>query len=259
LLLLLWRLRPVSQVRGHEEFAFPTGIAFDSSDNVYVVEDFGWRVQKFEGGGNFIPSWFSGSFPFDIEIDSSDNVYVSERAAHRVVKFSSDGDMLGWLRKCTAGINCDTDHERSIGFTCMDATCQGLGPGSGDGQFNETRGIAIDTTGNIYIGDQRNSRVQVFDPDGNFLFKFGERGTADCQFINVIGITVDSQGNIYVSDHTDAHIGIPHIQKFDNTGGFIGWLGKCMAGANCDTENRPAFLLTEYTLTMICQSAFKSA
>ena len=45
-----------------------------------------------------------------------------------------------------------------------------------------------------------NARIQIFDPEGNFVSMFGERGTSIGTFANPRGIAVDSDGNIYVAD-----------------------------------------------------------
>ena len=51
-------------------------------------------------------------------------------------------------------------------------------PGSGPGQFNEPRGLAADSRGNLYVADTKNSRIQVFDPNGQFLRAIGVRDRA---------------------------------------------------------------------------------
>jgi hypothetical protein len=48
--------------------------------------------------------------------------------------------------------------------------------GSGDGQFNKPIGIAIDSSGNLYVSGLNNNRIQKFDGDGNFLTKWGSSG-----------------------------------------------------------------------------------
>lgn len=46
--------------------------------------------------------------------------------------------------------------------------------GSGAGQFNEVAGISQNhTTGDVYVADRGNNRIQVFDEDGNFLEAWG--------------------------------------------------------------------------------------
>ncbi len=45
-----------------------------------------------------------------------------------------------------------------------------------------------------------NNRIQKFDSNGNFITKWGFKGTGDGQFDNPYGIAVDSSGNVYVAD-----------------------------------------------------------
>jgi DNA-binding beta-propeller fold protein YncE len=93
--------------------------------------------------------------------------------------------------------------------------------GAGQGQFNIVHGIAIDSQGNVYVGDEGNKRVQVFDADGNFKTQFTNVGapTALC-------ITRGPQQVLYV-----AHTGDPDgmedaaIYKVDLQGNVLGKFG----------------------------------
>jgi len=87
--------------------------------------------------------------------------------------------------------------------------------GSGNGQFDRCIGLAVDSSGNVYVGD-RNNRIQKFDSKGKFLTKWGTVGTGNGQFRAPHHIAVDSSGNVYVADY-DNH----RVQKFDSNGGFI--------------------------------------
>lgn len=76
------------------EFEGPSGIAIDSSDNVYVIDDTG-RIQKFTDNGTFITSWGSdgsddGQFSKaeGIDVDPEGNVYVADTANKRIQVFS---------------------------------------------------------------------------------------------------------------------------------------------------------------------------
>lgn len=203
---------------GDGEFSFPSGIAVDGLGNIYIVEFNGNRVQKFDSSGVFISKFGSTgsgdgefSFPFGIAADSSNNVYVVDGGNHRIQKFDSLGVFQGWLGGCTDGINC-VGNQRSNGFLCTAATCTATGASIDDGGFNAPRGIAIDTTNNIYVVQIANDRIQKFDSSGNYLTKYVVGGSGDGQLNDPYGIAVDGDGNIYVAD-TNNH----RIQKFDDT------------------------------------------
>ncbi len=106
-------------------------------------------------------------FPRGVAVDDSGNVYIADTVTHRVQKFDIRGNFVGWAGKCTGGDFCDTVNQKSIGFNCDAATCMGLGPGSGDGQFAGPQAIAIGPSEFIdeihtYIVDTANHRIQLF-------------------------------------------------------------------------------------------------
>src|SRR5713226_3775049 len=70
--------------------------------------------------------------------------------------------------------------------------------GSGDGQFNLPDGLGVDSSGNVYVADAGNSRIQKFTSGGAFITKWGGLGSGDGQFNIPEGVAVDSSGNVYV-------------------------------------------------------------
>ena len=81
---------------GNGQFISPSGIAVDSSNNVYVVDAGNNRIQKFTSNGTFITTWGSygtgnGQFisPSGIAVDSSNNVYVVDAGNNRIEIFVS--------------------------------------------------------------------------------------------------------------------------------------------------------------------------
>src|SRR5688572_24882860 len=65
--------------------------------------------------------------------------------------------------------------------------------GSGDGQFNNPRGIALGVIGGktrLYVVDNGNHRVQVFTEYGEFIGKWGKQGNGEGEFWHPISITV---------------------------------------------------------------------
>ena len=88
--------------------------------------------------------------------------------------------------------------------------------GTGNGQFNNQEGIAVDNEGNVYVADKYNNRIQKFGPNGTFITNWGTSGSGNGQFSEAHGIAIDSSGNVYVSDLENNR-----IQKFGPTGTFI--------------------------------------
>ncbi len=89
--------------------------------------------------------------------------------------------------------------------------------GSGDGEFAYPGGVAVSTTGHVYIADTDNHRIQKFSPTGQFISKWGAPpGSDDGQLKAPSGVAVDAEGNVYVGD-----TGNLRIQKFTSNGTFL--------------------------------------
>ncbi|PYE61985.1 DNA-binding beta-propeller fold protein YncE, partial [Aneurinibacillus soli] len=88
--------------------------------------------------------------------------------------------------------------------------------GSGDGQFSYPQGIAVDSSGNVYVADTNNNRIEKFDSSGTYVTKWGSYGSGDGQFQYPQGVAVDSSGNVYVLDSSNNR-----IQKFDSSGTYV--------------------------------------
>jgi streptogramin lyase len=82
-----------------------------------------------------------------------------------------------------------------------------LGTGSGAGQFWDPAGIALDSSGRIYIADTANNRVvRIDDPSGVGWTTYGTGGNGSGQFANPRGVAVDASGRIYVGDSDNCRI-----------------------------------------------------
>jgi NHL repeat len=141
------------------------------------------------------------------------HVFVADQANNRVIELSALGEFMrtwGWdvlQGGGTAFEICEPEN----GEECKPGIA-----GSGVGQLSDPLGLAGDSGDNVYVVDFSNTRVQKFDPDGDFLLSFGTPGTGSGQFSwTAVGdfITIDSSDNVYVG-------GEERIQRFNTAGIF---------------------------------------
>ena len=78
--------------------------------------------------------------------------------------------------------------------------------GSDEGQFLEPAGVAVDSSGNVYVSDFSNNRIQKFTSNGTFITKWGSSGSGEGQFNRPENVAVDSSGNVYVGDTSNNRI-----------------------------------------------------
>src|ERR1041384_3109078 len=113
--------------------------------------------------------------------------------------------------------------------------------GTADGQFIGPRGIAVDSSGNVYVagGDPR---IQKFDSGGTFIFKFGGSGSINPgEFVAPAGVAVDSAGNIYVTDSFSDRTK-DYVQKVNSSGMLLTSWGTQGAGTSqCNGGGAGAF------------------
>jgi len=225
------------------QFDHPFGLVVDSSDNVYVTDQFNNRVQKFDSNGNFLMKFGSHCRLFDLLdcvdpdgigllelgdgqfdnvkgliIDLFGNLYIVDLNNHRIQKFDSNGNfLLKWGSFCFQPFAIP-------GPTCVDP--DGLGPlAIGDGQFNNPDTVAVDGSGNIYVGDGGGRRIQKFDSNGNFLLKWGSGALLPPNgFNSPLAVTADSLNNVYVFDRSD------RIRTFDSNGNLLSSFGSLGSG-----------------------------
>jgi hypothetical protein len=174
---------------------WPTSLALDQQQNVYVVDEWLNRISIFTKDGEWIGKWGTPgngdgeiARPSGVAVDEDDNILLVDSGNNRVQKFTKDGKFLAKWGSA----------------------------GTGDGQFNLPWGIDIDRQGNVYVADWRNDRIQKFAPDGTFLMKLGTSGSGDGELNRPTGVAVDNDGIIHVADW-----GNDRVQIFSADGRFI--------------------------------------
>jgi DNA-binding beta-propeller fold protein YncE len=178
-------------------------------------------VMKFDPSGKLVASFGAGmfSFPHGLAVDRDGNVWVTDGKSHIVVKFAPDGKVLITLGHKDApgngndSFNSPSDvaiaangdiiiadghggktNDRIVKLSKDGKFIKAWGRhGSAPGEFDTPHGIALDSTGRVFVADRVNSRVQVFDPDGNFVAEWKQFGRPS-------GVFVDKNDMVYVTD-----------------------------------------------------------
>ena len=134
------------------------------------------------------------------------------------IAFSNNGDALILMRaEGASGIrvwpvndaDALTDDLKSIG-----------GNGAGDGQFVWPVQIITDAEGSIFVSDEATHRITRFNPDGEFVSKWGTHGAGDGEFDAPNGIAFDSDGNLMVVDSRNHR-----VQRYTADGEYLGGFG----------------------------------
>src|SRR5664280_2145175 len=97
--------------------------------------------------------------------------------------------------------------------------------GTGNGQFSGPIGVATDSSGNVYVTDGGNNRIEKFNSSGTYLTQWGSAGTGNGQFSDPFDVAIDSSGNVYVTDSQNNR-----IEKFDSSGTYLTQWGSAGTG-----------------------------
>lgn len=191
------------------QFSYPTGVAIDGSGNLYVADRLNHRIRKITAAGQVstlagsgAPGTLDGTgtaakftSPQAIAIDLSGNLYVGQ----------TDYDGMN-IRKITpSGVVTTVAGSNQAGYiNGAPLTAKFFGP----------TGIAVTSTGNLYIADQNNHRIRFADFGAGQVSSFAGNGTngfADGDVVNAqfkfpTGIAIDGLGNLYVTDLSNRRI-----------------------------------------------------
>src|SRR5665213_3067444 len=147
-------------------FYYPTGVAVDTAGNVYVADSGNNLIRKITSGG--VVTTLAGSLsggstngtgtaasfnqPFGVAVDTVGNIYVTDT-------------LNNLIRKITSGGVVTTMAGEGSGFGVHGwpnpGSTNGMGPAA---SFNFPTGITVDSSGNVYIGDQNNNMIRKITP-----------------------------------------------------------------------------------------------
>ena len=184
----------------------PRGLAFDSSGNLYIADTSSCVIRKVTPAG--IISLYAGSYvsnysgdggaatsatmssPYGIAFDSNSNLYIADKSNNVIRKVTAGGTISTFAGNHTAGYSGD-------------------GGAATAAKLNGAKGVAVDASGNVYIGDGANNRVRMVNGSG-IISTFAGTGSAtdsgDGSAASVAGVVnpqtvmVDAAGNVLIGE-----------------------------------------------------------
>ena len=179
-----------SKGTGNVEFNSPHGIAFDDNNHLYVADCGNNRVQKFDIKGTYLLTFGTstrgrgnGQLNGPIGVTVHDHqMYVTENGNDRVSVFQCNGQFLHII-----GAN----HVKHPWYIAVSAN-------------------------HLLVADASHDCISIFTLDGNYMGKYGTRGTAKGKLNYPCGITTDMYGYILVTECFNNR-----VSSFDKEGTFI--------------------------------------
>jgi len=184
------------------QFNGPNGVAVDGAGNVYVADTFNNKIRKITPAGVVSTLAGSGAFgaadgaggtasfrsPRGVAVDAAGNVFVADTQNHTIRQVTPGG-----VVSTVAGLAQTSGLVNDIGTAA---------------RFNNPWGIAVDTSGNLYIAELNNHAIRKIANDAPRTVTTLAGGTFGSQdgtgpgprFNGPRGVAVDGAGTVYLAD-----------------------------------------------------------
>ena len=236
-----------SKGKGTEGFNEPEGLAVDAYGTIYVSDKGNYKLKQFDSQGKLLGSIGSeGNGPGQfrraagLDVDRDGKVYALDAEKNTLQVFSCECGTAPPLSPASPlpGVELLKEVAGEANALAFDKRLWGLSgdwisalgvisgrtigrTGSEPGSLKNPRGLCVDGSGNFWVADTGNDRLQKFSREGSLLHVIGKSGAGEGEFRAPSGIAVSPKGNICVAD-----TGNRRVQVFNAKGMFLGVFGK---------------------------------
>jgi trimeric autotransporter adhesin len=127
--------------------AYPYGVAIDASENIYIADTVNQRIRMVSYSTGFISTVADGTFqPIHIAADALGNIIFNDNNNHRILMVTKASSIITTV----AG-------DGTSGF-------KGDGGLATSAKLKSPQGVALDSSGVIYISDTGNFRIRTVQP-----------------------------------------------------------------------------------------------
>ena len=186
--------------------AFPEAVEVDGSGALYIADRDNHRIRRVDAAGTITTvagtgeRGYSGDggpavearldSPYDVVVDGAGALYIADRGNYRIRRVDTSGTITTVAGTGEPGFGGDE------------------GPAE-EARLNNTEGVAVDGSGNLYIADSGNRRVRRVDTAGTISTVAGNGGSGFggdggpavmASLNHPAGVAVDGLGDLYIAE-----------------------------------------------------------
>jgi len=186
--------------------SYPTGVAVDASGNLFIADEINNRIRKVSASGIITTVAGNGAVAFagdggpatsaslsgpnGVTVDASGNLFIADTGNNRIRKVSASGIITTVAGNGAPGFAGDG------------------GPATSAELSSYAFGVAVDTSGNLFIADALNNRIRKVSASGIITTVagggtsgLGDGGPATLAAVGLpYGVFVDTSGNLLIAD-----------------------------------------------------------
>ena len=163
-----------------------------------IITTFAGRGSQGSSGDGGAATSAALSYPYGVAVDSSGNVYIADTGNHKIRRVTvSSGLITTFAGRGSVGSSGDGGAATSA---ALYSPC----------------GVAVDSSGNVYIADHGNHKIRRVAVSSGIITTFAGRGSygssgdggaaTSAALYYPFGVAVDSSGNVYIADTDNSKI-----------------------------------------------------